>query len=270
MSSRPFPTRPSGVFFRGLATQLRVIGALMMRELHTRYGRENIGYLWLIGEPLMLASVIAALHTSGRTEYGSDMKPLPFAVLGYTVFIMFRGIVNRSEGGLEANASLLYHRMVTIFDIVTARAVLEAAGTFLALVVLMVILVAFGLSNLPARPLYLFAAVVLMFWFSFAHSLIITAITHENRTIGRLVHPYSYFMIPLSGAFYQVQWIPHPYRDYLVWLPLPHIFELARYGQFRSADLRYFDGQYVVAACLILTVIGLVQIKTARAKIHLS
>ncbi len=270
MSSRPIPTRPGSLFARGLATQLRVIGALIMRELHTRYGRENIGYLWLIGEPLMLASVIGALHTSGHTEYGSDMKPLPFAVLGYTTFIMFRGIVNRSEGGLEANASLLYHRMVTIFDIVTARAILEAAGTSLALVVLMGLLSSFGLAALPVRPLYLIAALGLMFWISFGHSLIVTAITHENRTIGRLVHPYSYFMIPLSGAFYQVQWIPEPYRQYLLWLPLPHIFELARYGQFRSADLRYFDAQYLIANCMVLTVVGLVLIKVARAKIHLS
>ena len=270
MSSKPFPTAPGAMLFRGLTTQLRVIGALLMREIHTRYGRENIGYLWLIGEPLMLASVMGAIHSSGHTEYGSDIKPIPFTVLGYTTFIMFRGIVNRSEGGLEANAPLLYHKMVTIFDIVTARAVLEASGTALAMTVLTMLLTSVGLSNLPARPLYLFAALVLMFFYSFSHSLIITAITHENRTIGRLVGPYSYFMIPLSGAFYQVEWIPHPFRDYLLWMPMPHIFELARYGMFRSANLRFFDAQYIVAACLILTAVGLVLVKNVREEVHLS
>lgn len=269
MSSRPITPMP-GVFLRGLTIQMRVIGALMMRELHTRYGRENIGYLWLIGEPMMLATVIGAIHSAGRTEYGSDMKPIPFAVLGYTIYIMFRGIVNRSEGGLEANATLLYHRSVTIMDIITARAILEAAGTFLALAVLMILLISVGWGAPPVRPLYLIAAVVLMFWYSFAHSMIITAITHDNRTIGRLVHPYSYFMIPVSGAFYQVEWVPHPYRDYLLWIPLPHIFELARYGMFQSADLRFFDGQYVVGACLVLSAIGLTLIRMARSRIHLS
>ena len=270
MSSTPFPTAPSAIFLRGLTTQMRVIGALVMREIHTRYGRENIGYLWLIGEPLMLASVMGSLHVSSHTEYGSDMKPIPFTVLGYTTYIMFRGIVNRSEGGLEANAPLLYHKMVTIFDIVTARAVLEAAGTFLAMAVLMTLLATVGLAGPPVRPLYLAAALGLMFVYSFGHSLIITSITHENRTVGRLVHPYSYFMIPLSASFYQVQWIPHPYRDYLLWLPMPHIFELARYGMFRSADLRFFDGQYVIAACLVLTATGLVLVKNVRGRVHLS
>lgn len=257
-------------FLDAIAIQARVIGALIMRELHTRYGRENIGYLWLILEPMLLASVIGALHMSGHTPYGSDIKPLPFTVVGYTVFIMFRGIVNRSEGGLEANAPLLYHRMVTITDIVLARALLEAAGTFLAYTVMIALLTGIGWAAPPVRPLALIAAVFCMFWISLAHSLVITGISHENRTVGRLVHPYSYFMVPLSGAFYQIEWIPQPYRDWLLWFPLPHIFELARYGQFRSANLKYFDGLYLVGVCLVATWLGLITVKLLRKRVHLS
>ena len=263
------PAQPS--LLRAFSTQMRVIGALMMRELHTRYGRENVGYLWLIGEPLMLASVIASLHTSGgHTAYGSDIKPLPFSVVGYTIFILFRGIVNRSEGALEANAPLLYHRMVTLLDIMIARALLEAAGTFLAYSVLISLLVAAGLAAFPVRPLYFFAAVGLLFWYSMGHSLIIVSISHDNRTVGRFVHPYSYFMIPLSAAFFQMEWIPQPFRYYLGFNPMTHIFELVRYGQFRSANLKYFDCEYVVGCCLILTWIGLVATKLVRERVHLA
>lgn len=265
----PRPT--SGSFAVGLSTQMRVIGALIMRELHTRYGRENIGYLWLIGEPLMLATVMALLHSStGHTEYGSDIKPLPFIVLGYTTYIMFRGIVNRSDSALTSNAPLLYHRMVTIFDIVVSRALLEAAGTFLAYTVLMILLWAVGLVELPARPLYLFAAQGLMFWYSLGNSMIIASITFHNRTMERLIHPYSYFMIPLSASFFQVAMVPEPYRSWLLLLPLPHIMEMARYGQFNSANLRYCDPWYVIAACIILTWVGLVTMRIYRNKIHLN
>ncbi|WP_375428378.1 ABC transporter permease [uncultured Sphingomonas sp.] len=264
----PRPRAPS--LIGGLRKQKRVIAALLLRELHTRYGRENVGYLWLIGEPLILAGIMALLHHSGPTEYGSDIKPLPFTVLGYTIFIMFRGIVNRSSGALEANAPLLYHRMVTVFDITTARALLEAAGTFLAFSVLMTLVVGLGLAEPPARPLCLAGALALMFWYSWAHSLIITAASYNNRTVERLVHPYSYFMIPLSASFYQVEWIPGPYRHWLLWIPLPHIFELARYGQFESATLRYFDPLYIVGSCAVLTWAGLLTLRVYRSKIHLN
>jgi len=270
MSSRPV-AEPSWLnFLRAFQLQCRVIGALLMREMHTRYGRENIGYLWLFGEPMMLATVIGSLHTSGHTVYGNDMHPLPFAILGYTIFIMFRGIVNRSEGALESNGPLLYHRMVTALDIVYSRGVLEAAATTVTYIVIISFLSGVGLASMPVRPLFVIAAIFYMFWISMAHSLIVTAISHDSRTVARLVHPYTYFMIPLSGAFTQVEWLPEPYRTYLTYMPLPHIFELARYGQFRSATLRYFDFQYLTGFCMVLTYIGMVAMKLVRNRIHLS
>ncbi|BBD97368.1 ABC transporter [Sphingobium amiense] len=269
MTPTALDTRRRHSFFAGLAIQCRVIGALLLRELHTRYGRENIGYLWLFGEPMILASVMALLHHGGHTAYGSDIKPLPFTVLGYTTFIMFRGIVNRSEGVVEGSSVLLYHRMVTIFDVVLARALLEAAGTFTTYMMLMLLLWGVGLVALPARPLYLFLAILAMFWCSWSQSMIITSSTHDNRTLERLIHPYAYFMIPLSCAFIQVGWLPAPIRSIVLWFPLPHIFELARFGQFNSANLDYFDGIYLVAVCLIQTWLGLVSISKCRKRLHL-
>ncbi|WEJ99513.1 MAG: ABC transporter permease [Candidatus Sphingomonas phytovorans] len=260
----------TGLFLRGFHAQARVIGALLMRELHTRYGRENIGYLWLVGEPLMLASVMALLHHNGRTPFGSDITPLGFTVLGYTTYIMFRGIINRSSAALESNGPLLYHRMVTIFDIVLSRALLEAAGTTLAYLVLETLLTSIGVLNIPARPLALFGALGLMFWYSWSQSMIISSISSQNKLVERFVHPYSYFMIPASAAFFQMAWIPEPYRSYLLWLPLPHIMELARYGQFRAANLKYCDPWYVVESCIVLTWLGLVAMRRYRKRVHLN
>ena len=42
--------------------KMNVIGALIMRELHTRYGRENIGYLWMVLEPMTLAVAVSSLR----------------------------------------------------------------------------------------------------------------------------------------------------------------------------------------------------------------
>src|SRR5688572_25308062 len=98
-------------FRRGLGVMADVNGALIMRELHTRYGRDNIGYLWVVLEPLTLATAVAFLHAGQPTHFGSDIRPVPLSILGYTIFITFRAIVGRSEGALESNLPLLYHRM---------------------------------------------------------------------------------------------------------------------------------------------------------------
>ena len=272
MSTVPMEPARRPSLLRAFAVQSRVVGALILRELHTRYGRENIGYLWMIGEPMLLATVIGVMHLgSGGSHYGSDVRPLPFGVMCYTVFILFRGIVNRSEGGLEANAPLLYHSQVTVFDVVVARAILETAGVFLTYVVMMVLLITAGLADPPDKPLTLLAAWALMFWYAIGHSFLITAITYHNHTIGRLVHPYSYFMVGLSGAFTPIGWLPHPFREWLTYVPMTSVFELARYAQFRSTfTLEYFYPKYLIGACLVLTWIGLIQLRAVRDKVHLN
>ena len=261
--------RSPGSFWTGLGTQADVIGALLMRELHTRYGRENVGYLWMFLEPMMLASAVAMLHAGQGSHYGSDIRTVPFAIVGYAIFIMFRGIFTRSEGALESNMSLLYHRSVTIFDIIASRAVLEGAATTATFAILITFTAAVGLADLPARPQDLMVALVLMLWFSFAAALICCAITHENRLAARLVHPMTYLMMPLSGGFYQLSWIPEPYRTWLSYFPHTLIFEQPRYRQFKAAPNIYTDNLYVVVVCMVMTYIGLVAIKIIRSHVHL-
>ena len=262
---------PRGSFLKALTVQTRVLGALILRELHTRYGRENVGYLWMFLEPMMLATVIGLLHyETGHTAYGGDIKPLPFGVIGYTTFILFRGIVNRAEGAIEANAPLLYHRSVTVLDIVLARAMLEFAAIFSTFTIIMTLIVFVGLADPPARPLYLMLGWCLMWLYCLGHSLVITAFTYERRTLGRFVHPYTYFMTGLSGAFYQMSWLPSGVRAWAAWLPTTTIFETVRYGWFDSAKDEYCYFGYAFAFCLISIWIGLVAVRRTRDRIHLS
>ena len=264
----PAEVRRSSLF-QSLGVQMRVIGAVLMRELHTRYGRENIGYLWLIGEPLMLGTVIGLVHlTTSLRDNG--FNAVTFTIVGYCNFIMFRGIIGRSEGTLLSNQPLLYHSMVTVFDITFARAILEAAGTFSSFLILYSLLMLIGFAGFPERPLYLLAGVGYVFWFSFGISMIIVGGTYENRLLERMTHPFSYFMIPLSGAFIRVAWIPEPYRHYFLFNPFPQIFELIRYGVFENATLEFVNFTYITGFCLVLTLLGLIALKAVRRRIELS
>ncbi|WP_020205086.1 ABC transporter permease [Cupriavidus sp. WS] len=252
----------------GLRVQIQVIGALILRELHTRYGRENIGYLWLIGEPMLLAGSVALIHL-GDTHHRGNILPVPFALGGYCAFIIFRSIITRAESALHANQPLLYHRMVTIFDMLAARAVLEGASSTLALALLLAGACALGAAEPPARPLALLAALALMTWFSFGLSMLVCAVTYASKMANRLIHPLVYLAMPMSGAFFLLRWIPEPYRGWLSWVPLTQIFELLRIGQFESFDSPYVDGFYLVGWCLALTLAGLASLRVVRRHIHL-
>lgn len=257
-------------FYSDLEQQLNVIGALVMRELHTRYGRNNIGYLWLIGEPLLLATVIGALHAFQPHHLGSTMPPVPFALVGYCLFIIFRGIFNRAESLLEGSLPLMYHRMISVLNLSIARAVIETAGCICSFLILISLCIAVGYGDLPARPLYVFASIAWLLWLSFALGLNVTAITHDRPTLGRLVHPISYFMMPLSGAFVATEWIPASLRPVFTWNPMAGMFEYARYGMFEGASDQYLYPGFLTACCAFFTYTGLIGIRRVRNRVHLN
>ena len=251
-----------------LRIQSNVIGALILRELHTRFGRENIGYLWIFAEPLLLAAAVALLHSRHEYPISGNIRTIPFAVAGYTLFIMFRSTVSRAETLLEANRPLLNHRRVTILDMLLARAALEFASTTLVLGLLLSALAALGFGEWPADPLMVALALILIGWFSFACSMMVTFLSHESHAFGRLVHPVLYLSLPLSGAFFSLTWFSGPLRDLLSWVPTVPIFELLSAGQFEDYPFEYASLAYPVACCGILTAVGLASLKVLRKRVQ--
>lgn len=272
MPETPAPPLRRTSLLEALDIQRCVIGALVLRELHTRYGRDNIGYLWLMAEPLLLAGAVALIHmgpTSGG-HYGPDLRPVPFTLVGYCTFIIFRSIVSRAESALTANQTLLFHRVVTIFDMLVARAVLEVLSSLSALAILLAGAVAAGLADPPAEPLLLLAGIGFLSWMSFGLSLSICTATYFSKAVAKFIHPVVYILMPLSGAFFLLKWIPEPYRTWLSWSPLNQTFEMIHSGQFRSVDSPYYDPLYLTVWCMGLTLIGLASLRVLRRHVHLN
>lgn len=260
---------PPGTMRHGARVQIRVIGALILREMHTRYGRENIGYVWLFLEPMLLATMIAILHSRAPSHFGSDLKPVPLSLIGYCNFMTFRSIFNRAEGALDANLPLLHHRTVSIVDVLVSRAILDSAGTWIAFAVLISLCVATGMANPPERPLVLILGMVLMVWLSLGLAMVVCAITHDRHAIGRLIHPLSYIMMPLSGAFFTMKSLPESIRNIFLYIPLAHVFEILRYGWFKTATPEFIDPMYLAAWILISTLLGLLLLALVRQRIHM-
>jgi len=261
---------PGSAFFHGLSTQGAVIKALSMRELQQRFGRDNIGYLWVVGEPMMLASVITLLHTAVSKGANGEISPFTFMLTGYSIYIIFRNTFNRAESALHASQSLLYHGMITPFDIIACKSLVETIGCLSALLILQTVGIMLGLSDVPFRPLYLMGAVALFAWMAFALSLVVAAYGYIYPLVGRLAHPFAYFALPISGAFVSMSVLPIWTHTFMSWNPMMSIFEMARYGQFSNASGKYFFIGYVVKINVVLTYWGLLEIRRIRRKIHVS
>ena len=134
---------------KGWVIQVRVIKALMLRELATRFGRENIGFLWIMAEPLLFALLVGALWRAmkGPLEYGVDI--VAFVATGYIPLVLFRSTISRAVSSFTANGGLMYHRQIKVLDILLVRFLIELMGHMMAYLFIALVLGAFGLFPMP-------------------------------------------------------------------------------------------------------------------------
>jgi capsular polysaccharide transport system permease protein len=251
------------------AIQCNVIGALIMRELHTRFGRDNIGLLWLLIEPMLLASAVTAIHYLAYGRVTNGLSPASFTIVGYGPYMIFRGIVSRSESTIESNLTLLYHHRVTLLDMLVARSGLEFCAVTFAVVFLLAVATACGLANMPVDPLTFLGGMLLLLWFSFSLGLVVAAASERSAVFARLVHPTMYLTMPVSGCFVSLVWLPTKVAVAMSWFPLTGIFEMIRTGEFANYPDRYVDIPYVVAWAMCFMIIGLLSLKVVRRHINL-
>lgn len=248
-------------FFESLMIQKRVLHALIMREIITRYGRNNIGFLWLFVEPLLFTLMIVLLWNV-RASHFSSLNIIAFMITGYPMAMMWRNASNRAIGAIHANASLLYHRNVRVLDTIISRIVLEISGATIAQVILMAAFVILGWIEMPADPFYMLLAWLSMAWFAFGLGMVICAIAFYIESFGKLWGTFSFLLLPASGAFFFVYSLPRSIQDYALMIPMIHGTEMFRHGYFGSSVITLEQPSYLIVSNLVLTFFGLILVKT--------
>ena len=246
--------------WRSLQIQRRVIGALLMREILTRYGRHNIGFLWLFVEPMLFTLGVTAMWTALKTVHGSDLPIVAFAITGYSSVLVWRNMSGRCIGALTPNLSLLYHRNVRPMDIYAARLVLEGAGAAMSFVLLVIVFGFIGWLEMPEDVLQVMAAWGMLAWFGSSLAIFLGSLSEHSETVEKLWHPASYLLFPLSGAAFLVDALPQQGQDLVLWLPMVHGVEFLREGFFGSKMTAHYDLVYMAICNLALTIFGLAQL----------
>lgn len=255
-------------FQRSLAIQIRVIKALIMREVITRFGRHNIGFLWLFLEPMLFTLGVTALWTAMKATHGSSLPITGFALTGYSSLIIWRNCSNRAVKAIEVNHSLLYHRNVRVVDIFLARAILEIVGVTTSMVVLTFVFVATDLMKIPSDLFTIVIGWLLMAWFAFALSLIVGAASERSEIIERVWHIFTYLMFPLSGAAFMLDWFPKNIQDLLSWVPMVHGTEMIRHGYFGNEVRTYENPAYFALVNTVMLLIGLALVRETGRRVE--
>lgn len=247
----------------------RIIWALMMRELATRYGRDDLGFLWVCAEPMIFALTVASLWNVIRPPFEYGIRVIPFTITGYLPLILVRQTASFAVNAVKVNQALLYHRQVTPLHLFISRFVVEMLGISLAYVVIVVVLNFVGLMPLPKDIFSLLGGWALLGWMSLGVALFMGALSEIYSFVERFINVTTYILIPLSGAFYMAQSLPPGLRHYVLFVPFIHCFEIMRGAYFGEFLKTYFDLPYAIAWAAGLTLVGLLLVQFVRGRLEI-
>jgi len=249
------------------AVQGRVIGALLIREVLTRYGRHNIGFLWLFVEPMIFTLGVTALWTATKSLHGSDLPIAAFALTGYSTVLLWRNMPGRCIGALWQNSALLYHRNIRPLDIYLARVLLEFGGATISFLVLGLAFIAVELISTPEDVLTILGGWLLVAWFGAALAITLGTLSYLSELVDKFWHPFSYLLFPLSGAGFLVSALPTAAQDVVLYLPMVHGTEIVREGYFGSQFTPIYDLSYVIPFNLVLSVFALLFLRYVSRRV---
>lgn len=213
---------------RGWPVMQRVVMALFLREIKTRFGKYQLGYAWALIEPLgtvaVMITVFAALQAPG---YPGIELPV-FLGVGVVINSLFVEIANRSIKAIEANSALFNYRPVRPIDTVLARALLECILHMAVFAVLVLGYLAWGghaeFHDMPTLLLVFILLTLFSTGVGVLFMLITDAYSDADKVLPLLTRPLFF----ISGVFFSIETVPREYWPLFLWNPIYHAIELAR------------------------------------------
>ncbi|MEF2155270.1 ABC transporter permease [Luteimonas sp. FXH3W] len=262
MSEMMFP-RPMDVF-RPLWERKYLIKQLVKKELSAKYRRSNLGFLWVVLNPVLLMSAYTLVFgVLLRARWGGAGSTLEFALVlqaGLIFYNFFNEVVSRSAGQIHSNQSLVT-KMRFPLEVLSWVSVIVASIDFLmSLIVWTVLFVLIkhefplGIFGVPVVLIPFAVFTVGISWFVAAAAVFHSDLEHIIPSLMVLLMFVSPLLFPANSMPEQLSFLTQ-------WNPLTYVFEAGRgillNVQWPSVNVMLFG----VLTSLAVAWIGLVSFK---------
>ena len=265
----PRAPRPPPGFLETLRTQLRVIHALIIRETRTRFGDSKLGYGWALLEPILhilMLSLVFAVMMRGRPPIGEE-----FFIFYYTGIIPYHLFVHTSTSmtyAITSNGSLLQLPLVSTFDVLIARGLLELFTDTLVAVILLAGFGAVGLGVLPHDLPGVSASILVVWLFGCGCGFVNAVVTAFSKSWDKIWAQLTRILYFCSGIFYVPGMMPDWIRDVLAWNPLLHAVDWFRSSFFQEYEPHWLDRSYLSTVAVVTLLAGLGLERGLRGRLY--
>ena len=249
-----------------MSTQIRVVHALILREVHTLYGHTSLGYLWALIQGAFSIAVIWALRTLLGSRAPHGMSELTYLVVGFCVWNIVSQTWNKCMAAVDGNRALLTFAQVTPLDIMAARAAVVWCTCVLNACILLGIGAVFGHRVLIADLPMLLLSLALAGLLGLGLGLLFGALAVYLKALYNLVPMVTQVLFFASGIFFSVTIFAKKVGDFLLLNPIMQLIEMTRSSLCPGYMNTYIDVEYVLSCVAVLFPLGLLLERYTRRK----
>jgi capsular polysaccharide transport system permease protein len=259
--------RATGARSRVTLQRLRVLFALVVREMSTKFGRSWGGYLWAIAEPLggILLLTFAFGLTFHKPPLGTNFAL--FYATGIIPFYLFSSVTAGVGQAINSNRGLLTYPVVSPLDTVLAKFITDFLTMFITGVLLYAAIILRDGLVLSLDLAAIFNGFLLMGLIGLGFGTLNCVIFGFWPTWRHLWNVLTKPLFLISCMFYTFDSLPPQVQAVLWYNPLVHGIGLMRAGFYAGYDPAYVNPAYALAVAGTVFVIGAYLLRRHRSRL---
>jgi len=256
------PPRPS--LRKALIGQVRLIRALVLRDMMTHYAESRIGYIWKIVLPIFAVLIFWLIRNFRGSHAVSPYFPIGiFLITAFPFWMVFRDTYQHVLSATDRNDPLLVVPHVTVLDMIVSRAVSEIVANTLFFIVIAVG-GAILFNDPPEHPAEILILFLISGWLGGALGLLMCPIHRMFPMVTQILNMFLRIGMWISGMAFTMRQIPSQFWPYLSWNPVLQITEGVRQSWSSDYQSPVFSIAYVLGCALTMTAMGLLLERGSR------
>jgi len=264
--ARSRPAEPSGPE-NPWRVHLRVVVAMLRREMSTRYGQTVGGYFWAVAEPVGMIGIMSLAFAALGRKPDLGQSFIVFFASGFLSFNFYRMSASQLFGAIKANAALLKYPNVTIYDALMARLILQTLTNVMVMTVILGIAIWWTGQRVTIDFTHiapaLAAATLLAFGMGTFNAVMFPLFPLYQRIFNIINKP----LFIISGILYIPEALPRTLQDLQWWNPLAHVVSEFRMGLFGNYHATQDNLLYVSVVGLVTLTWGLLMLRRLGDKL---
>ena len=242
----------------GLIVQGRVIGALVLREIHTINGNSRLGYLWVLIQSIFSIGVFWGVrHFMGAGQAPHGMNMALFLATGFGLWNIFSNGISRCMTAVEGNRALLTFPQVTELDVMIARIIVISATQIVTVAIIVgVALITMNEPMILGDLSLLLLLLVTVPMLGLGCGMILSSLAVFIPALTRVVPMILRILFFVSGVFFSVSVFSQSVGQILMINPILHAIELIRMSLHEPYAVTGVSPTYVLASAIVTCAIG--------------